>query len=265
MKLSLSQAWDESSAILARDGRLFLPVALALFVLPGVVLDVIMPPASPGQLPPGGPWIAVGAVALILSLVGQLAVIRLSLEPHVAVGEAITHGLRRFVPYVVAVLVWLVPILVAGGALYGFLEMNQEHPSVAAALALIALSVVGLYLAVRLTLSSSVASAENGGPFAILKRSWELTHRNWWRLFAFLLLFWIGAVCLLWAVQSVFGLFARMLFADSGPLTVGTLLIAVVSHLVSAVLFTIFFVLLARIYVQLSGAEPVRSVPNSGT
>jgi hypothetical protein len=263
VKLSLSRAWDESSAVLARDGRLFLPVALALFVLPGVVLDVTMPPTSPGQLPPGGPWLAIAAVALIMSLVGQLAVIRLSIEPHVAVGDAIMHGLKRFVPYLVAVLAWLIPILVAGGALYGFLEVNQEHPSVVAALLLIALTLVGFYLAVRLILSSAVASAEHVGPFGILKRSWDLTHGNWWRLFVFLALFWIGAVCLLWAIQSVFGLLVQMMFADSGPLTVGTLLIAVVSQLVSAFLFTIFFVLLARIYAQLSGTAAA-SVPNTG-
>lgn len=263
VKLSLSRAWDESGAVLARDGRLFVPVALALFVLPGVVLDVTMPPSPPGQLPPGGPWVAIGVVALIMSLVGQLAVIRLSIEPHVAVGEAITHGLKRFVPYLVAVLCWLLPILIAGGALYGFLEVNQEHPSVVAALVLILLTLFGFYLAVRLILSSPVASAEHVGPLGILKRSWNLTHGNWWRLFVFLALFWIGALCLLWAIQSVVGLLARMTFADSGPLTVGTLIIAVVSQLVSAVLFTIFFVMLARIYAQLSGIGAA-SVPKSG-
>ena len=39
-KLSISQAWDETRLILARDGKLIAAVALALFVLPGIVLNV---------------------------------------------------------------------------------------------------------------------------------------------------------------------------------------------------------------------------------
>jgi len=54
-KLSLSRAWEESVAVLAHEGRLLLPVALALFVLPGLIVNVSMPPAEPGQFPPRGP------------------------------------------------------------------------------------------------------------------------------------------------------------------------------------------------------------------
>ena len=38
-KLSLSRAWEETMAVLARDGRLFAAVALALFVLPGLIVN----------------------------------------------------------------------------------------------------------------------------------------------------------------------------------------------------------------------------------
>lgn len=264
-KLSLSRAWEETTAVLARDSRLFGAVALALFVLPGLVLNVSMPDMTPGELPPVGPWLAVALIVLLVSLVGQLAVIRLALG-HVTVGEAIAHGGRRLFAYVVAVLVWIVPILVIGSGLYGFLEMNQSHPSVAASLALLALTFIGIFLAVRLMLSSAVASAENVGPIAILHRSWDLSSGNWWRLFIFLFVFAIGAICLLWAVESVVGLLVKTMFDTSGPLTVGNLLIAIVSQLVSAVLSVTFFVLLARIYVQRSEAPASdASVPRSGT
>ena len=68
-------------------------------------------------------------------------------------------------------------------------------------------------------LASAVASAEQVGPVGILRRSWDLSHGNWWRLFVFLLLFFVGALCLVWAVETVFALLARVLFADSGPLS----------------------------------------------
>lgn len=264
-KLSLSRAWEETTAVLARDGRLFLAVALALFVLPGLILNVTMPAAHAGEFPPAGSWMAIAFVVLLVSLVGQMAVIRLAIGPHVSVGEAIMHGVRRVLPYVAAALLWLVPILLIGSALYAYLQANQSKPSLAASLALIVLCVLFAFVAVRLMLSSAVASAENVGPIAILRRSWELSGGNWWRLFLFIVLFGIGALCLLWAVDSVAGLLIRMIVEDSGPRSLGGLLISIVSQLVSGLLSVVLFVMLARIYVQRSevgAAEP--SVPKSG-
>lgn len=252
--------------VLARDGRLFLAVALALFVLPGLILNASMPEAEPTQLPPAGPWMAIGLVALLVSLVGQLATIRLAMEPHVSVGEAIVHGLKRLLPYIAATLIWLVPILLVGSGLYGFLAMNESHPSVAASVALIVLCVILAFVAVRLILSSAVASAEHAGPLAIIRRSWELSRGNWWRLFVFLLLFGIGALCLIYAVDSVAGLIVRMVAEDAGPRSLGGLIISIISQLVSALLSVVLFVMLARLYVQRTGGGAAyASVPSSGT
>ena len=264
-KFSLSRAWEETTAVLARDGRLFLAVALALFVLPGLVLNVTMPAARSGEFPPAGPWMAIGFVALLISLVGQLAVIRLAIGPHVAVGEAIMHGTRRVWAYVAAALLWLVPILLIGSALYAYLQANQASPSLAASLGLIALCILFAFVAVRLMLSSAVASAEPIGPLAILRRSWDLSRGNWWRLFVFLLLFGFGALCLLWAVDSVAGLVIRLIVEDAGPRSLGGLLISIVSQLVSGLLSVVLFVMLARIYVQRAeGGAVEASVPRSG-
>jgi hypothetical protein len=85
-------------------------------------------------------------------------------------------------------------------------------------------------------------------------------------LFAFVLLFWIGALCLLWAVESVAGVVVRLAVEDSGPRSLGGLLISIISQLISALLSVACFVMLARIYVQLSGTgAPQASVPSSGT
>jgi hypothetical protein len=128
------------------------------------------------------------------------------------------------------------------------------------------LTIVAIFLAVRLMLSSTVASAEGVGPLRILHRSWDLTSGNWWRLFAFVLLFWTGALCLLWAVESVAGVVVRLVVEDSGPRSLGGLLVSIVSQLISALLSVACFVMLARIYVQLSRtAEPQASAPSSGT
>jgi hypothetical protein len=263
-KLSISKAWDETKAILARDGRLFVAVALALFVLPGVLLNVTAPQAPPGELPPAGPWIAVAVVALLLSVTGQLAVIRLAMGPHLTVGEAIKHGAWRALPYLGALLLWAVPCIIVGGLLVNQMGVNPERPSPAASLGFLILVVAAMFLAVRLMLSSPVASAEPVGPIAILTRSWALTGGNWWRLFAFLFLFGLGALALLFAVAAVVGVIAKLALGGIGPMTLGGLFVAVVGQLLNAAMWVVFFVMLARIYLQLAGRGGV-SVPSSGT
>lgn len=263
-KLSLSSAWEETTSVLARDGRLFFAVALALFVLPGLILNVTMPEAPAGQFPPAGPWIAVAVVTVLISFVGQLAVIRLAIGPHITVGEAIVHGLKRLAFYVGALLMWTLPIILIASILYAMIAEGVEHPSPGAAIALIAIAIVGIFLAVRLILASAVASAENLNPLQILRRSWDLTGGNWWRLFVFLLLVMIGVLALFASVGAVVGLLARVLFGDIGPLTLGGLLVAIVSQLLSAVVSVIFFVMIARIYAQLAGRGEA-TVPKSGT
>ena len=46
-RLSISAAWDETKAILVREGRLLATVALALIVLPQTVFAVIGAPIGP--------------------------------------------------------------------------------------------------------------------------------------------------------------------------------------------------------------------------
>jgi hypothetical protein len=264
--LSISRAWEEARAVLARDGKLLGTVALAMFVLPGIVLDVSMPDAPAGQLPPAGPWVGVALVAILISLVGQLAIIRLAIGSHLTVGEALQHGARRLLPYLAAALIWAVPFVVIASLLYAAAGGGAGQQTAAAGIGLLAVMVIGAYLAVRLILLSSVASAEHSGPIAILQRAWQLSGGNWWRLFGFAILFAVGAIALLWAVSAVVGLFAQLAFGAIGRQTAGGLIVIIVSQTVSALTFLVFFVMLARLYVQ--GAKPGSihpSVPSSGT
>lgn len=265
-KLSVSRAWDETKAILVSDGKLIATVALALFVLPGIVLDLSMPDAPAGQFPPPGPWVAVALVAVIISLVCQLAIIRLAMGPHLTVGEAITHGARRVLPYVAAVLMWALPLIFAIALLYAAVEADPAKPSAAAALGVIVAAVIGIYLAVRFLLMSAVASAEGTGPLAILRRSWEISAGNWWRLFGFLAMFAIGAVALLWAVGTVVGLLSQLAFGSIARMSAGGLIVIIISQVLSAMISMVFFVMSARLYAQRGvGAGAQAGVPSSGT
>lgn len=264
MHISLSAAWDETKAILARDGRLFVAVALALLVLPGIVLDVSMPRAAAGEMPPAGPWVAIGIVAVALSLAGQLALIRLALGTGTSVGDAISHGFKRLLPYVGALLLWALPLIILCAALYAAIGIGTETPRGAPAMGFLLIVFVFVFLAIRMLLSSAVASAEAIGPVAIVKRSWALGRGNWWRMFAFALLFLISLLVLLTAAGAVFG---SIVSAAAGGLTqwsLGALAVALVSQLLSATASVIFFVMLARLYRQVAGAAGTEAaVPDS--
>ena len=90
--LSISAAWEETRAIIARDGKLLVTVALALIVLPEAVLAVIGPPAGPKVS-------ALSAItylaAVLLGVVAQIALNRLAIGPAVTVGSAVATGFRR--------------------------------------------------------------------------------------------------------------------------------------------------------------------------
>lgn len=267
MRISLSAAWDETKAVLARDGRLLGAVALAMLVLPGIVLDLSMPEVPAGELPPAGAWVAIGAAAVALSLAGQLALIRLALGSGTSVGEAILHGFRRLPACLGALLLWVLPLILVAGLLYSAAGAGSETPRGAPALGFLLVVLVGLFFAFRLLLSSAVASAETVGPVGIVKRSWALGRGNWWRLFAFAMLFAITLIVLLGALQAVLGSVIAAAAGGLAPWSLGKLLLALVSQLISAAVSAVFFVMLARMYRQAAGgsASAAGGVPSSGT
>jgi hypothetical protein len=265
-KLSISQAWDESRGILVHDGKLIGAVALALFVLPGIVTNVIIPHVPSGEMPPAGAWIGVVFAAVVIAFIGQLSIIRLATGPHITVGDAIAHGGRRWLPFLGAFMIWAAPVSILASVLYAIVRADPANPSRFAVFGLLAVVLVGIFIVVRLIVLAPVASAESLGPIAILKRSWDLTAGNWWRLFAFLVMWFIGAVALVWSVGSVIGLLVRLFFSDFGPLSVGGIVVIMVAQLLTTFVYVVLFVMVARIYAQLSGAAGAHArVSSKGT
>ena len=111
-KLSLSRAWDEARDEVARDGKVIATVALAMFFLPGVIVGVMEPAATP--FPATLKEAVITTVVAIIALIGQLAILRMALGGPATVGEAIGHGARRVPAYLVAGIIWAGPFIVAG-------------------------------------------------------------------------------------------------------------------------------------------------------
>jgi len=265
-KVSISLAWDESRAVLARDGKLIASVALALLVLPGVVVNVLFPRSASLGMPEGTAWMIALLVALLITFAGQLSIVRLAMAPHLTVGEAIRHGAQRALPFVGAFLIWVVPFVIVLSLLYEVMRRNVAQPPMAAALGIIAIAIFALFLVVRLVLIGPVAAAEQRGPVMILRRSWDLTAGNWWRLFGFLLVYAVGAIVLIWAVASVVGVAARLTIGNLSPGSVGGLVFILIAQILTAAVYAVLFVMQARIYVQLARDDGAQAgVPSSGT
>jgi len=262
--LSISRAWDETKARIAADGKLFVIVAAAFVALPALIAGVIAP--GSGGSEPGIAGMVVILLVSLVAIIGQLAIIRLAIGPSISVGEAIAHGALRMPVYLLAAILLFIAIIVGSLPLIALLVATGVElegasvlqSSLALILGLLYLVVV-CFVAVRLALMSPVASEERVGPIGILKRSWELTAGNWWRLFGFLLLFIIGAVVLMAAVSAAFGAVAVLLLGPVESLSASALLMALIEAILNAGLSVLLAVMLARIYLQLAG-RPVETV-----
>lgn len=277
--LSISAAWDETKAILARDGRLFASVALALILLPAAILGVV----SPGGLEQvvfvaaesNSLWILLLLIlAFLVMLAGQLAVTRLAIGPSESVGGAIAHAVRRLPAYVtvaviagaVVFLVLLLFSMVIGVTASPRVSEQELATSPAVVVAVIVLIAVYLFLLTRIiALAAAVASTEALGPIRIIRRSWSLTSGHSWRLFTFLIIYIIGTGIALFAISSAAAVLLQLFVGKIDPFSASALVMALIDGVASSAVTVVLAVMLARIYVQLSGAPVAQpSVPSSG-
>ena len=269
-QLSISKAWEESRAIFTRDGGLLTAVALALLVLPATVAGLVSPPNA-GTATYAGRVISI--IAGCIGLAGQLAIVRLAIGPSTTVGQAIQHGVRRFLPTFGAVLMLVltfalivIPLmmLLLWLRLVGMPVEGQQPPPSFAVFS-VAVALLALFLSIKFSLLVPVSVAEQPGPIMMIKRSWRLTSGHYWRLLGFMILVVVAAVIVLLAAQFV-GLFAARLIAGTiAPLSLAALIFALIEAIASAAMTILFALMLSRIYLQLAGRDEVHaSVPSSG-
>jgi hypothetical protein len=268
--LSISQAWEESKARIASDGRLMLIVAFALIALPMAVTGVVSPRTEEGETT----WVSslIFIISSLLAVIGQLAIIRLAIGANVSVAEAIGHAARRMPFYFLAVLLvafalFLAMIPVALTLLAAGIPLDSEiAQSPVAAVLLLLFVALALFIFVRMLMTAPVASEESTGPIAIIRRSWELTSGKFGRLFGFLLLFIIGAGVTMVAVSAATLVIARLAFGPVEPMSVSALIVAIAEGIVNAAVTVLLAVMLARIYLQLAGRGSMDvTVPKTGT
>jgi hypothetical protein len=276
--LSISRAWEETRALLARDGKLIWTVALALVVLPAAIL---------GAVTPGGLGTAILAIAesksvgllglfvvvVLVILTGQLAITRLALGPSISVAGAIRNAGGRLLTYVAVSLiagVVLFVILIIAAAILGAtvapgLTEQQIAQSPAVLFVVLVLSAAYFFLLARVVgLAAAVTTAEVRGPIATIRRAWSLTSGHTWRLLGFFVVFIIGTGIAVFAVTTATASVLQLLFGVIEPMSASALIAAVVDAMASGAVTVLLAVMLARIYAQLSGRGAQPSVPSSG-
>ncbi len=267
-KLSLSRAWDETKNVLARDGKLIAAVGLALVVFPQTLAGLFAP--QEGQdAARGSMWVL--TLSIIVAIVAQAALNRLAIGPSTTVGEAIRRAFKRTPALLAAfillglalvvVLIILLMVLAAAGVMTVPTAGQPPSPGLVGLLILVA----GMGYAV-FQLMIPVAAAEEGGPVRILGRSWKLSRGNYLRLLLFVIALLFSTLIVWMAGQFVFGTLVTLLIGAPAPFSLAALVLALLVAFIQAGFTIIFAVMLARIYVQLSGPGHAGvSVPSSGT
>jgi len=158
----------------------------------------------------------------------------------------------------------LLPIMVAMAGAEGLKSITTEQPTPAAAGALMIVVLLCVFAAPRFQLVVPTAAAEDGGPIRLLQRSWRMSEGSYLKLLGFLALVLVAAVVVLFTGQVIVVLVMKAMFGTLHPYSVGALLAGLLTAALSAAFAAVFTVMLARIYVQLSG-RGTASVPSSGT
>lgn len=262
-RLSITTAWNESADYLKEHFGTLFTLAVALITLPNVALQAFGPAAAvtaPGEAPAPGLWLLLVPVVLVLGITGSLAISTLALGRAATVGEAISHGFRRFLPMLVATLIviagfclLLLALAIATGLQPGDLRAPTPATAGKILLSMLVILAVGLFFGVRLLLTTPVAAAEPAGPLAILARSWRLTAGHFWKLLGFLLLLGLAAIVLVTVATMLIGLVVAAIAGPPAPGTTAGLIMLLVGGLINAVFLVVMTTMAARLYLQLAG------------
>lgn len=263
-RLSVTDAWNETVAFVKAEGRLVFPLAFLLVALPAALVRALAPLGpAPGEARMSAVLIAAIAVAVVLAMLGYLAISHLALRSGASGREALAQAARRlpvlaaaslFVALGLAALGFLLSIVVslavvgASEGPPGPAEMGR-----AAQILLVIFLPILLYFWGRVALLTPAAAAEHGGPFSLIARSWRLTGPHQFKMAALVAMLLLIALVLQLATESLLGI---LLIAIAGPATPGSpssILILLAMALLATALASYGAALIAKVYAQLSG------------
>lgn len=268
-KLDMGAAWSGATTLIAQNKDTVGALAGLFFFLPYLAVGLLAPDLAnpePAEIAPGASPDAVMQammeqfsqaysqnwglflIATVVQFIGSLAILALlSNRDRPSVGEAIKRGVSAAPFYFAA---QLLTALLAGVIIGVPLGISVAVGSgMVAALLVPFLMLIALYIFVKFALLAPVMAIEGlRNPIAALRRSWQLTKGNSFRIVLFLVLLFltIGIIALLFslAMGLVFALF------DDTVANIGN---AIVAGLVNTLFAVIGLLVLASVHQQLAG------------
>ena len=234
---------------------LLIPLALATLYLSDVAANLATGFAAPDKQ--NALTTIVIFAATIWSIVGQLAIVTLVLNPGKSVGESLAHGgVRLGKVILVALLLGIVAALALSpiGAVAMAYGANPDVPASFQALPgwlnLLMLVILAgvVWLGVRLALMNALIVDRNPGVLDSLKGGFALTKGITARLFLIALLYGLMVLVLGSAVKFVAGSLFALIGAGLGSPFAGSVMTALVSGIVNAGLSLIATVFVAILY-----------------
>lgn len=269
-KLDMGLAWTQATALIGANRDTISAIAGLFFFVPSMALTLFAPELSGPQTPPppdadprvafqamidqmtqayAANWPLVAATTL-MQFIGSLGLLALLTDRgRPTVREALITGLASLLPYVAAL---LISVLCAALVVALPAALAAQFASPVAAVVVLAMMVVAVYLLVKFTLIGPAIAIDGiRNPIKALQRSWQLTKGNSLRIvaFQFLLIFTIGIIAAL--VTGILGLVFSALGGEVAILGNGA-----VGALINALITVIFLTVFAAIHRQLAGHTP---------
>lgn len=265
LKFDSSRAWSDAAQAVSANRDVLLALAGVFLVLPSLAFAVLVPQfAAPEGAKPRALLELAGAyyrahlpetVAIgLLSIVGTLAMIALFTDrSRPTVGQAIRQsamgtltviGAQLLLGIVAFLIAFAIAALVAGLGL----------AAIGIPLALAAL-VALIYFSVRISLLSPAVVIDGlRNPVAALRRSWDLTAGNAGRLLVFYLLLGVSFIIAIVLMQMVIGMIVNLIVSGE----TATVLNALTSSVLQAIMSVYFAAVIAASHRQLAGGSPTK-------
>jgi Membrane domain of glycerophosphoryl diester phosphodiesterase len=133
--------------------------------------------------------------------------------------DSLAYSVRRFIP-LIAVYILVVLITIPG---------------------FILLIIPGIWLSVKLCMAFPAVVFERANPFRAIGRSWKLTRQNWWRIFGTLVVVFLIALVVNFALTAVLGIVA------AGSDTISEVAFALLATIVSLLTYMLTYPLWAAV------------------
>tara|TARA_A100001391_G_scaffold23304_4_gene12817 strand:+ start:19624 stop:20451 length:828 start_codon:yes stop_codon:yes gene_type:complete len=267
MKFDMGAAWNEAVAMISANREVLGIVAGIFFFLPSLLLAIFgpdlnaimaAPMTTPEEMERVGEqvmsaysnswWIfAIATIAQMVGYISLLALLRDRGRP--TVGEAIAIGAKGLLPSIAAYLIVTLGLSVLFVAFVALLAAIGVEALIALG-GLIAFVVI-IYAMIKFSLAAPVIAIEKvTNPITVLKRSWDLTKGNSFRI----LLFFVLIFLVYFVMSIVAGIVIAGLVAAVGG-EIGALIQGVIGGLLGMAATVVMVAALAATHRQLSGGS----------